>query len=71
MIVEKDSSSLGYPGEITKPLNADHHDVCKYVSQEDSNYKSVRDVLRSMVEKFGTKGSELHLELATRSRLQN
>lgn len=55
IIVEKDSSTLGYPGEITKPLNANHHDVCKYINQDDSNYKSVRDVLRSMVERFRKK----------------
>ncbi|KFY14348.1 hypothetical protein V492_02683 [Pseudogymnoascus sp. VKM F-4246] len=55
MVVEKDSATLGYHGEITKPLNADHHDVCKYINQQDSNYESVRDVLRSMVERFQKK----------------
>lgn len=58
MIVEKDSATLGYQGEITKPLNADHHEVCKYINPQDSNYRSVRDVLRSMVEQFRTKGNE-------------
>ena len=59
MIVERDSSTLGYPGEITKPLNADHHDVCKYMNRDDSNYQSVRDVLSSMVERFRKKGEGL------------
>jgi hypothetical protein len=56
MVLEKDSSILGYPGEISKPLNADHHDVCKYISQQDSNYISVRDVLTSLVGRFRKKG---------------
>jgi hypothetical protein len=29
MVLEKDSSVLGYPGEISKPLDANHHGVCK------------------------------------------
>lgn len=58
MIVEKDSATLGYLREITKPLNADHHEVCKYTNQQDSNYKNVRDVLRFMVERFKSKGMQ-------------
>lgn len=51
MVVQKDSSILGYPGEISKPLDADHHDVCKYTSQQDSNYISVRNILKYLVGK--------------------
>lgn len=50
-ILQKDSSSLGYPGEICKPLDADHHDVCKFSSQQDPNYVVVRDVLMYLVTK--------------------
>jgi hypothetical protein len=57
MVLEKDSSILGYPGEISKSLNADHHDVCKYISQEDSNYVSVRNALKSLVGRFRPKGT--------------
>ena len=57
MVLEKDSSILGYPGEISKPLNADHHDVCKYTSQDDSNYVSVRDVLKTLVGNLGLRGT--------------
>ena len=49
MVLEKDSSILGYPGEISRPLNADHHDVCKFSSREDPNYQSVRSVLGTLV----------------------
>ncbi|KAK7966411.1 uncharacterized protein PG986_000688 [Apiospora aurea] len=36
MVLEKDSLVLGYPGEISKPLDADHYGVCKYESRLDS-----------------------------------
>ncbi|TGJ81284.1 hypothetical protein E0Z10_g7485 [Xylaria hypoxylon] len=49
MILEKQSSLLGYENETAKPLNANHHDVCKFTGPDDSNYRSVRDALRSIV----------------------
>ncbi|OHE99782.1 NACHT and WD domain-containing protein [Colletotrichum orchidophilum] len=52
MVLEKDSSVLGYPGEISKALNADHHGVCKYESPRDPNYITVRNVLKSLVSKL-------------------
>lgn len=52
MILEKDSSVLGYPGETSKALNADHHNVCKYNSPRDPNYITVRNALQSLVSKI-------------------
>ncbi|KAI1358904.1 WD40 repeat-like protein [Xylaria arbuscula] len=49
MVLEKDSSVLGYPGEVSKPLDGDHHDVCKFDSPDDPRYIAVRNVLRSLV----------------------
>lgn len=49
MVLEKDSSILGYPDEVSKPLDADHHNVCKYTSQQDPNYVSVRNALKSLL----------------------
>lgn len=49
MILEKDSSVLGYPGETSKALNADHHNVCKYDSPRDPNYITMRNTLKSLV----------------------
>ncbi|KAI1754650.1 hypothetical protein F4782DRAFT_539058 [Xylaria castorea] len=49
LILEKQSSLLGYENETVKPLNANHHDVCKFTDPNDSNYRSVRDALRSIV----------------------
>ena len=51
MILEKDSSVLGYPGETSKALDADHHSVCKYDSPKDPNYITVRNALQSLVSK--------------------
>ncbi len=56
MVLEKDSSILGYPGEISKPLDADHHGVCKYESPNDFRYITVRNVLKSLVGKSKPKG---------------
>ncbi|KAL8671569.1 MAG: hypothetical protein Q9168_003931 [Polycauliona sp. 1 TL-2023] len=49
MVLEKDSSILGYPNEVSKPLDADHHNVCKYTNQQDPNYVSVRNALKSLL----------------------
>lgn len=52
MILEKDSSVLGYPGETSNALNADHHNVCKYDSPRDPNYILVKNALNSLVRKI-------------------
>ncbi|KAF3010451.1 hypothetical protein E8E14_002400 [Neopestalotiopsis sp. 37M] len=54
-VVDRDSAILDYPDEISSPLNADHHTVCKYSSPSDANYISVRNVLTSMVSRFKRK----------------
>ncbi|POR31146.1 Uncharacterized protein TPAR_08652 [Tolypocladium paradoxum] len=54
MVVEKDSSVLGYPGEISKGLDADHNTVCKYESRQDPSYISVRNYLKSNIAMFLT-----------------
>ena len=56
MVLEKESSILGYPKEVSRALNADHHTVCKYSSPEDPNYVSVCNILKSLVERFRSKG---------------
>ena len=52
MILGKDSSVLGYPGEISKAIDADHHNVCKYDGPRDPNYITVRNALQSLVSKI-------------------
>lgn len=58
MVLDKDSSMLGYPAEISRPLQADHHDVCKYSSPIDSNYVTVRNAIKSLVSMFRPKPSQ-------------
>lgn len=52
MVLERDSSVLGYPGEISKPLDADHHGVCKFDGPNDLNYVSVRNVIQSLIKSY-------------------
>ncbi|KAI6376848.1 hypothetical protein MCOR31_001451 [Pyricularia oryzae] len=53
MILEKESSVLEYPGEISKPLtNVDHHGVCKYQSPNDPNSVTLRNLLKSLFSKI-------------------
>ena len=47
--MEKDSAVLGYPGEISRALNADHHNVCKFDSPKDPNYVAVKNAISSLV----------------------
>ena len=56
MVLEKESSILGYPGEISRPLDADHHTVCKFASPEDPNYKSVRSALQTLIRNYNISG---------------
>ncbi|KAJ5657796.1 uncharacterized protein N7484_001445 [Penicillium longicatenatum] len=59
MVVEKDSATLGYPKEISKALLADHHTVCKFDSNQDSNYISVRNALKTLVSSIRSAGESL------------
>jgi hypothetical protein len=65
MVLEKDSSVLGYPGETSKALDADHHGVCKYESPKDPNYITVRNVLKSLMSKIVAR-SNMDLTRTTR-----
>jgi WD40 repeat protein/pimeloyl-ACP methyl ester carboxylesterase len=56
MVLDKNSSILGYTKEISRPLDADHHNICKYSSPDDSNYVSVRNALSSLAKRFRSQG---------------
>lgn len=56
MVLQKESSILGYPGEISKSMNADHHDLCKYASPDDPNYISVRNALQTLIRDLRQRG---------------
>ena len=56
MVLERDSSMLGYPGEVSKPLDSDHNEICKYESSDDHGYITVRNALKSLIGKSLSKG---------------
>ncbi|KAK8138008.1 NACHT and WD domain-containing protein [Apiospora sp. TS-2023a] len=68
MIVERDSSILGYPGEVSKALVADHHTVCKYDGIDDPNYITIRNVLKTLVSKIVAQNNSKRPELSDRRR---
>lgn len=55
LVLEKDSSILGFPKEVSKSLNANHHEVCKFSSPQDSNYVSVRNALSHLLSRCWSK----------------
>ncbi|KAI0814572.1 NACHT and WD domain protein [Xylaria sp. FL0064] len=71
MVLEKDSSVLGYPGEISRALDADHHGVCKFESPKDSNYIAVRNVLMSLMSKIISTKKLQTPEASERKNLQS
>lgn len=52
LIVEKESGVLGYPQEISNPLNADHHSICKFKNRDDGNYISVKNMIKMWASKL-------------------
>lgn len=52
MILDQESAKLGYPGEVSRSLNADHHGVCKFHNADDSNYRVILSALKSLVSTY-------------------
>lgn len=50
LIVDKNSAILGYTQERTTYLNANHRDICKFHSPDDSNYLILRNAFASTVD---------------------
>lgn len=69
MVLEKDSSILGYPGEVSKALDADHHGVCKFEGRHDPNYLSVRNFLKTVMSKIIAKDQAKNPVLTDRRAL--
>ncbi|KAI0383265.1 hypothetical protein F5Y04DRAFT_250954 [Hypomontagnella monticulosa] len=66
IIVSKDSGVLNYPGEVSVPVNADHHTISKYSNRLDPNYLLVTNLLRQLTQDLRPQGDKeargLHLE---------
>jgi len=58
-ILDKTSSILGYPTEISTSLNADHHHVCKFKDTQDANYVLIRNTLMTVVSTLRVAGQRL------------
>ena len=52
LVVEKDAAVLGYANETATYINANHREICKYASTDDSNYQVVRNALASTMAKL-------------------
>jgi len=49
VIVPEFSATLGFPGERCVPLNGNHLEIAKCVSDEDNNYNLLADELEALV----------------------
>lgn len=47
-IVTEESGVLGYPNEVSSPVDADHHTICKFRSRLDPNYLHAVKLLRNL-----------------------
>ena len=56
LIVDPDSATLGYPGEMQMPVNADHRSICKFDTPTDPNYVIIRNALASTVQLISNLG---------------
>lgn len=68
LVVDKDLAVLGYSNERTAYVNANHRDICKYSSQSDPNYLTVRNALASAIEVFRICDTPLKRDLGTEQR---
>ena len=68
LVVEKDLATLGYTNERIALLNANHRDVCKYSSQKDPNYITVRNALVGAIENHRTNIKSTRHEIHTEQR---
>lgn len=68
LVVDKDLAVLGYSNERTAYVNANHREICKYSSQTDPNYLTIRNALASAIEGFRICDKPLKRDLGTEQR---
>ncbi|SPN96677.1 uncharacterized protein DNG_00198 [Cephalotrichum gorgonifer] len=71
IVVEKDSATLGYPGEEIAALAADHRQLCKFRSPDDPNYKTIRNAMLTAVDAIRSAQPELNLAEKKRGTADN
>ncbi|KJK75176.1 hypothetical protein H634G_09522 [Metarhizium anisopliae BRIP 53293] len=68
LILDPESAKLGYPGEVSRSLNANHYHVCKFETPQDTNYRVVVGALKSIVSSIHSTGTELDAQHGERLR---
>ncbi|MCJ1306268.1 hypothetical protein MMC08_009088, partial [Hypocenomyce scalaris] len=63
LIVDRGSAVLEYKHEGNMPVQANHRGICKYESETDPNYKTIRDVLAAMIHNLEGDISVIKLDL--------
>ncbi|KAG8525538.1 uncharacterized protein KY384_009182 [Bacidia gigantensis] len=73
MVVDKDSATLNYLKERSAYLNANHREVCKFSSQANPDYQTVRNALASLVDEVRGKaiGTKKGLDIEQRRLLDS
>ncbi|KAI9748072.1 MAG: hypothetical protein M4579_007319, partial [Chaenotheca gracillima] len=66
LIVDKNSSILGYSNEISKPLYTNHHELCKYASPKDESYASVKNALSAVIAAIQIDNQRFHEDVRLR-----
>ena len=66
MIVQRESATLGLPGERATPLDANHRGVCKFELPSNANYTMILDAFRTINNLLMTK-----IRSRTTEQLQN
>ncbi|KAK8034524.1 NACHT and WD domain-containing protein [Apiospora rasikravindrae] len=56
MLVNKDAGVLNYPRELSVPVDADHHTICKFQSRLDPNYVLTTNLLRQVTQGLEPRG---------------
>lgn len=52
LVLDRDTSTLGYPGEHSFPLAANHSDMCRFASTDDANYLQVLGGLKKIMKQI-------------------
>ena len=55
-IVDKDSGILNLQNETSKPMAADHSNICKFERKDDPGYKDIRNLLVNLTAQYTTQG---------------
>jgi hypothetical protein len=70
LIVEKSSAILGYPNERAGFLYADHREMSKFDSDQDPNYRTIRDAIATFLDDLRTQRESMRAQLDDDQRMR-